>query len=295
MKVIFSICCFIILSVLQNGGSLLAQRWGEASASLTIPESAEMAVDGEQNIYLIHQDQTGITKYLAAYQYDSILTIGGRSHRQEGFLEIIDMDVSNRQSVFVLDQGRQRISMLHPNLRVLQDLNLTAINASPGAESPDDLLIQSLAANSAGELFLLNLLDNRIYVLSTRGEWSVVFGGTDYGPGALFAPTTLSLSPDNFLFVAQPDFQNIKVFDLFGTWRYDLETPDGFEWVDFQLAGEVLILHGDKELMVLDPRTNGSMILPYPVDEVQGLFWGKNHVYFMTKNQVHLYPVPKRD
>ena len=287
----------VILAFLIAGTvpTLQAQEWAEPLGSLEIPAASGMSVDGEQNLYLIHEEQTGITKYLAAYQYDSMLTIGGRSHRQEGFLEIIDMDVSNRQSVYVLDQGRQRISLLHPNLRVLQDLNLTAITASPGAESPDDLLIHSLSANSAGELFLLNLLDNRIYVLSTRGEWSVVFGGTDYGPGSLFSPVSIALSTDNFLYVAQPDDQNFKVFDLFGTWRYDIETPTGFVWDEFQLSGEILILHGEKQLLVLDPRTGGTIILPYPIDGIIDFFWGKDHVYFLTKNQVHLYPIPKRD
>lgn len=270
-------------------------QWGTETKVLDGPAAAFLEVDGEQNIYLVHEDLTSMTKYLAAYQYDSLLAMGGKSHREEGFLEIGAIDVSNRQSVFVLDQGRQRITLLHPNLRVIQDLNLTSLSVSAGTDAPDDLLVRSLASNSAGELFLLNVLDNRIYVLSASGGWSLIFGGTDYGEGSLFDPSEVSLSADNFLFVGQPDRNNIQVYDLFGTWRYAINTPESFSWTSFQLAGEVLILRGTNEMMILDPRTDGSFRLPYPLTGVLDFFWGKDQVYFLTKNQVHLYPLPERD
>ena len=269
--------------------------WDSTIFSLQVPPAASITLDGEDNLYLISEDRTRIYKDLAAYGYDSSLVVGGKSHREEGFLELADLDVSNRQASYALDRGRQRISLLHPNLRVLQDLNLLSLNASDRQDAPQDLLIISMAANPAGELYLLNQLDNQVYVLSSFGEWSLSFGGTDYGDGALYEPAELALSADNFLFVSEPGRDLIQVFDIYGTYRYQIPADCPHPWNRFQVVAKTLILKGQDDMTLLNVQTEDRFSLPYPVSGVLDLYWGQQGIYFLTKNAVHLYPFPTRD
>lgn len=272
-----------------------AQVWAEPLMSFQVEAASSLQLDGEENVYLIDESRTKIFKYLAAYQYDSVQSLGGKSHREEGFLEIATLDLSNRQTGYILDEGNQRISLIHPNLRVLQDLSLTAVSASSRVDAPQDMLMGDMAANAAGELFLLNLLDNQIYVLSAQGEWTLTFGGTDYGDGAILEPEGLLLSADNYLYVAEPAYHRIQVFDIFGTFRYSLPIKTESVWVDFQLNGQILLLISADALTFLDLRTQQQQSYSFPTAGIIDVYWGQQGVYFLTENQVHLYPLPKRD
>lgn len=283
---------------LLNPGMAIGQNtldWGTPILSFSVETASSIQLDGEENIYLIDENKTKIYKYLAAYQYDSLQSLGGKSHREEGFLEIARLDISNRQTGYILDEGRQRISLIHPNLRVLQDLSLNEASASSRIDAPQDIFMGDMVANSAGELFLLNLLDNQIYVLSSQGEWTLTFGGTDYGSGAILEPTSMELSADNFLYVAEPEYDRIQVFDIFGTFRYSLEIQIPHSWESFQIQGQILFLKGEEGITFMDLRTQKQVTYPFPLEEIIDLYWGQQGVYFLTENQVHLYSLPKRD
>ncbi len=269
--------------------------WGDAWKVVEIPAASSITADGEDNFYLISTEKTRVYKYLSAFAYDSALVLGGKSHREEGFLEIVDIDVTNRQTAYLLDQGRQRIALIHPNLRVLQELALLQLPGSNRLSRPDDLLIGSMSANSAGELFLLNVLDNRIYVLSSFGEWTLSFGGTDYGAGSIYHPGQIRLSSDNVLYVAEPQQSQFLVFDMYGTFRYRLEAKANHPWTSFQVLGNVILLKGHQRYSLLDPRTSRILEVSMPVSDPIDLFWGGTSVYFLTENAVHLYPVPKEE
>lgn len=285
-------CCFLMGTSASGQDSL---AWSGVMLSFPVEAAASIQLDGEENVYLIDKNKTKIYKYLAAYQYDSVLSLGGKSHREEGFLEIASLDVTNRQTGYVLDEGRQRISLIHPNLRVLQDLSLTSVSASSRIDAPQDILMGDMVANSAGELFLLNLLDNQLYVLSAQGEWTLTFGGTDYGAGAILEPTSLELSDQNYLYIAEPSYDRILVFDIFGTFRYSIEVQIPHSWESFQIPGQILLLKGKEFVTFVDLRTRKQVTYPFPIEGIIDLYWGKQGVYFLTENQVHLYPLPKRD
>ncbi|MDP5171560.1 MAG: hypothetical protein NWR72_15045 [Bacteroidia bacterium] len=270
-------------------------QWDSAARVLDIPLCSALYLDGEDNLYLIDKDKTTIFKYLSAFNYDSVQSLGGKSHRAEGFLEITDLDVTNRQTGYVLDRGRQRVSLIHPNLRVLEDMSLVGVATSDRNTNPEDLLVSRFAANSAGELFLLNLLDNRVYVLSSFGEWSLSFGGTDYGAGSIYQPAGIRLNQDNYLFISEPTRHHLLVFDIYGTFRYQVKTPESLNWTDFQLVGPYLLLKGKDEAGLLDTRSSKLLNISYPVQDVIDFSWGNGFVYFLTENQVHLYSVPTEE
>lgn len=289
---------FLLSLALLFGGNAFGQDtnvWATPISIFSVERASSIQLDGEENMYLIDENRTKIFKYLAAYQYDSLLSLGGKSHREEGFLEIASLDISNRQTGYILDEGRQRISLIHPNLRVLQDLSLTSVSASSRIDAPQDILMGDMTANSAGELFLLNLLDNQIYVLSAQGEWTLTFGGTDYGAGAILDPTSMELSLDNFLYVAEPEYNRIQVFDIFGTFRYSLQIHVSHSWNSFQVSGQLIMIKGERAITFMDLRTQNQVSYAFPLNEVIDLYWGQRGVYFLTENQVHLYPLPKKD
>lgn len=296
--IIRALYCVFLSCIFLTSGMLYGQdtlTWEAPARSFSVESASSIQLDGEKNIYLIDQHKSKVYKYLAAYQYDSVLSLGGKSHREEGFLEIARLDVSNRQTGYILDEGRQRISLVHPNLRVLQDLSLNEVSASSRIDAPQDILMGDMVANSAGELFLLNLLDNQIYVLSAQGEWTLTFGGTDYGSGAILEPTSMELSAGNILYVAEPEYNRIQVFDIFGTFRYSLEVQVPHSWSSFQVSGQIIMVKGKHALTFLDIRTQKQVSYPFPIQGVIDLYWGQQGVYFLTENQVHLYPLPNRD
>ena len=251
-----------------------------------------MFVDGESNLLLLSSDRTRLTKYFSAWNYDSLLVLGGKSHRSEGFLELCDLDVSNRQTIYLLDRGKQRISVLHPNLRVMQDLSLAQLG-SPAGEVAPELQAVSVAANSAGELYVLNALDNQIYLLSNSGEWTFRFGGTNYGQGSLFQPAMLRLSSRNDLIVAEPEAGRLLVYDPFGTFRFALKPETGHPWHSFQIIDpQTLLLIGKKAGSLVDLRTGATNTFDFPLEAALDVAWNPPFVYFLTENAVHLYPIP---
>ncbi|MEL7534506.1 MAG: hypothetical protein AAFN10_24580, partial [Bacteroidota bacterium] len=67
-------------------------------------------MDSEQGI---------LYKYFALSDYDSLITIGGKGNRSEGFLNPSHLSVQNRQTLYLLDDASQRIILLSPNFRLL--------------------------------------------------------------------------------------------------------------------------------------------------------------------------------
>lgn len=265
--------------------------WTEETVVPVVERASAIRVDDERNMYLINEDRTRIYKYLAAYQYDSVLSIGGRSHREEGFLDISDLDVSNRQLTIALDRGRQRVVFLHPNLRVMQALDLLNLNSTGRLNAPEDLLATQLAVNSAGELFLLNVLDNRIYKINSFGEWELAFGGTDFGQGSLYEPLALRLNPNNLLFVTDAQQDALLVYDLFGTYRYQVPLTGQAPPDRLDAGLHQLLLWNQEQLSWLDLRRQRLLPMPPPLPRWTDLAWEGNHIYFLTENAVHLYTV----
>lgn len=185
------------------------------------PQASDIEVDNEGNIYLLDQGTQIIYKYLSSAKYDSSLSIGGLGNRENGFLEVQKIKLPNRQQLYVLDNALQEVAILNPDLKISRRLPFRQQNNIFNNEAP--IQARSFSIGQSGDIFLLNELDNKIYIYNVFGELVQNFGGNDYGPGSLFAPKDIWANYQNLLFVSEEQTNQVKVFDNQGTFQYTIQ------------------------------------------------------------------------
>ncbi len=81
----------------------------------------------------------------------------------------------------------------------------------PGVDQPSDL---SIGPN--GDVYLVDGVNNRIVVLSDRGDWKFSFGREGVGQGEFKYPLGIDISHEGKVFIADTGNHRIQVFDLNG-------------------------------------------------------------------------------
>ncbi len=74
----------------------------------------------------------------------------------------------------------------------------------------------TIAADSAGNLYVLDTGNHRIQKFGADGKYLATYGRQGQGPGEFLYPSWLSLDPQGFLYVSDPNNQRVQVL-----------TPDG--------------------------------------------------------------------
>ncbi len=250
----------------------------------------DFELDSEGNI-LILDGKNRLRKYLAASQYDSSIVVGGQGVREEGFLNPSKIVARNRQSVYVLDKGLQRIGLFNTNLKLMGETNFLQIaNLGDWLEYGESILPLSFDINAAGEQFILNGQDNRVYRLGTFGTIAKAFGGSDYGEGSLFAPIDLQIRANNDIWISDTSEQKLMVYNLYGIFQETIHAPTDFRWKHFLIEGNSLLLYNSHKLFVYDIRSQKSRYLTLPSSRpLQDLDLHANKLYLLLGNEVHLY------
>ncbi len=224
-----------------------------------LPKANQLLVDEEENLILLDSEQAVIYRLLSAYDYDSILFIGGRSNRLEGFVHPIKLSLQNRQALYVLDDAQARLVVLNPNLRIVQSTEYLRDQSS----TESALFPVSFAVGPLGELFFINRSDNRVVKINSFGEEELRFGGGDYGPGALYDPVGIEVDEQNFIYVSDTTEQLVQVYDLYGVHRFRLQPDLSFRWKEVSLFRPWLIFHGQDQIAVLNLVSNELLRLPF--------------------------------
>lgn len=263
----------------------LETMFGPLVDSVTdIPEVSEFTVDAERNLLFVNQENGLLYKYFALNHYDSLLSLGGRGNRSEGFLSPSHLSVQNRQTLYLLDESAQTIFLLTPSFRLLESLDFLSLS---GLSQGESLYPLSFDVSGIGELFILNQWDNKVYKRNERGETERSFGGLDYGEGSLYEPDHLQVSDDNLVFVSERKGDQFKVFDLYGRYRFRV-TPDcSFRWDDFVVMSDLLICWGEEKLYWQQLSTGKNAELSVP--GLQSLALDRDFLYLLKENTVHLY------
>lgn len=250
-------------------------------------------IDTEGNIILLDREQGQIYKYLYISDFDSSITIGGKSHRNEGFLNPVKLSVKNRQNLYVLDDVARRVILLNTNFKVSGEINFLTLNTQgTNAFGEDEIYPVNFDTSVDGTLFILNQLDNKIYVINPFGELVNTFGGLDYGAGALSQPVDIQVNDKNFVFVSDTVEQEIKVFDNFGIFRTTMIPGAGFRWDGFSISKNYLICF-DKTQIFLKNLVSGKGIRFQTGKQVNlnDIKLKGDYLYLLLENEVHLYPL----
>lgn len=257
-----------------------------------IPNASQIEVDAEGNIFLLDTGGGFLYKYLKSAQYDSTVVVGGISTRDDGFLHPKKLAVKNRQDFYLLDDLGRKIVLLDKELKVVESSDFYAISSSGSIDIPDEFEPYSFDISSAGETFVLNKFNNKVYKINAFGKIESVFGGLDYGQGSLYEPEDVQLSPQNRVYIGDVENQRISVFDMFGIYLKDEDLPGDLEWESFHIHESLLILWNESELALINSLSREKM--QYRISDnfkLMDLYIGREFIYMLSENEVHLYPI----
>lgn len=220
--------------------------------TLATPKTGmDVECDEEGNFFVLDRRNNRLYKYYALYGYDSVQSIGGKGMSGEGLNQPVRIRSGNRQALYCLDAGNRRLLVLNTNLRVVREINYLVSGAS---ESQSDGNVQiwplSFAVGPAGDFFLLNQEDNRVLKYDATGKFQLAFGGLDFGQGSLHDPADIHMSEDNLIYITDTIRQQVKVFDLFGVYRYTLYPPAEMHFREIRILERNLIWYNGEEIQV---------------------------------------------
>ncbi len=260
--------------------------FGQAVDSITdLPDCNEFTVDAERNLLFVDSEKGILYKYFALNHYDSLITIGGKGNRSEGFLNPSHLSVQNRQTLYLLDDASQRIVVLSPSFRLLNSVDFLSLS---GLDNQSESLYPiSFDVSGIGELFILNQWDNKVYKRNDRGQTERSFGGLDYAEGSLYDPDKVQVNEQSQVFVSETKHQRLKVFDLYGRFRFTINTETSFKWDDFVVRGDLLFCWGENKLywQQLSSGQYGEILVP----GINSLALDRENLYLLKENTVHLY------
>ncbi len=284
LKKIFFISLIMNTLLAMSQDSLL---WKPNKVITLIQNYHQIETDPEGNIYLIDSKKNKITKLFIENNYDSTYTIGGMSGRQEGFLHISQLCSKNRQTIYVLDDAQRRITLLNTNLKVTGGLSFLTAD---GDEA--DIMPINFEVNGAGELFVLNGLDNKIYKFDNNGKQVTAFGGQDYGDGNLANPVQIAISDDNKIYVLDTLDAEIKVFDMYGIFLEKIFIKKNMDnSKKISLFAKDLIMQDNKTFIVLHLPTlkTISLDIPVPLQQYTDISVNKIGIYLLIDNKIYIY------
>jgi hypothetical protein len=252
----------------------------------------DMEVDQEGNLYLLQTDKHRLHKLFKMTGYDSLQTIGGKGLGEEGFDHPSKITVPNRQNVFILDQMNRRLVQLNTNLKVIADVNFLTLESKLLSAKVESFWPISFAVGPSGELYFLNQDDIRIYKFTTAGTLERAFGGLDYGAGSLSEPIDIVLNAANLVFAVDSTHQKVSIFDLYGTYQYNLAFPLDFRWKQMSAVEENLIFLGDHKLFIYNMFSKKGQIfrIARPEKLIDAVA-SRDFIYLLFENQVDLYPL----
>ena len=238
------------------------------------------------------EEQAGrLHKFFINTDYDSAISIGGKSGRQEGFLHLAGASARNRQHIYVLDDLARRVVLLSTDFQIVGEMDFFSPKTAPGAFIPaDEIYPKAFDTSISGETYVLNQIDNRVYKLDLAGEVRQRFGGLDYGQGSLLNPAGIALSDDNDVWVSDTLAQAFYVYDYFGVFRYRKSATAGFRWRDFSLYGSLLVYWNSREVCFehLPSGKKREYVFPGPA-LIRDVKLHKDFIYLLLEKEIRMY------
>lgn len=290
---------FLLLSTLIQTSIPLFAQWDslgyehKATQIISnIPASDQIEVDAEGNVFLLGIDEGILYKYLHAHQYDTAIFAGGISTRDMGFLHPKKLALKNRQDFYLLDDLGRKIVLFDKELKVVESSDFFAISSNSSIGIPDEFEPLSFDISPAGETFVLNKTNNKVYKINTFGNIESAFGGLDYGEGSLYDPYDIQVSPDNRIYISDIERQQIQIFDMFGVFIQDHRMEIDWEWEHFHIHESSIWVWNSTQLCVSNLVSQKSKTYPLAKTiQLKDLYIGREIIYLLLENEVHLYTI----
>lgn len=270
-------------------GLSIAQAQETLLDSIIVPEGCtEMALDEELNLILLNPEEGFIHKVLAP-KYDSVITAGGRGVRTEGLLAPTRLEVLSRQRIYVLDEAQRRASVLSANLRPSEAVDFLAPDRPDvGVDYPIDI-----AVSTAGELYVLDGLNGKVYMYDPFGRFRLNFGGQDYGDGALFSPFAIDIDQTTRqVWVLDSSKHIAQVYSRFGEYLFSQAYPSKSIITDFTMSASWRVFWGKKNIIIQQAKsTSFENRIKLEGPSNASVCIAGNKLYVLRGNTVHLQSI----
>lgn len=271
--------------------TLLSNPW------IKLPISGKMTdieLDEEGNIYMLETSKHRLHKWFSHGGYDSVMIIGGKGVGGEGLNKPSQISVTNRQALYCLDLLNRRLLVFNTNLKIIKEVNfLTLEQNNRLGDQSYQIWPVGFEVAPTGDLFLLNQEDNKILKVDVFGRLQTSFGGLDYGDGSLPEPNQIIMNEQNLLFVTDTNTQEVKVFDLFGIYKYTIRSNPEMRFERIAVIGNNLLFYNEIELNILnimnyrerkiEVQTGGGRIIDIDISQ--------RILAILTENEVILYQI----
>ena len=169
-----------------------------------------LALDGEENLYVVEQEKKGISVFDRQGQKVRFIT-SPDIERPTGIA--IDRD---RGRIYLADTGHTK-SVTHEVVMFdLRGQRLGAVGAGKGSGSGQFLFPTYLAVDKTGNLYVTDTLNSRVQMFDPEGRYLKTFGSRGSAWGMFDKPKGVAL--DNFgnVYVADSGWSNVQIFNQKG-------------------------------------------------------------------------------
>lgn len=263
---------------------------------LPVTDATALGVDQEGNLLLLSTALGRLCKRYARFDYDSTYCIGGPGVGGDGFAQPTELQVVNRQELYVLDANNRRLVVLSVDLGVLREIDFEETPLrTPDPEPARYINPMAFAVGGTGELYVLSAEDNAVYKFDLYGRFERRFGGLDYGEGRLVRPNALVVTSDQTVYVADTAAQAVSVYDKYGVFQFRLLPSLAQRWRALRAVGRHLLFAHAHSLTLYDvdrQRTRAWHVPGPPLHDAQ---WRGGALYLLRPGRVSLHRLPLGD
>lgn len=255
----------------------------------------KIETDQEGNVYLLSPTKHRLLKLLRSTAWDSVITVGGKGIRSEGFNFPSQIHVPNRQSIYLLDYQNRRLFKLNVNLKVIREINFLTLQGQVPDSEVSDLFPSEFAIGPTGELFLFNQNDFKVYKFNIDGRFERAFAGVDFGEGSVNDPCGIAMNSESNVFVMDCEEQEVIVYDLYGMYLYRLPVPMPFYWTSAKVYGRTIIYLDDENVFFYNTFTKNAgphLISDAPIRDIS---FNGEFMFVLYENKVNLHRITKAE
>ena len=225
--------------------SLSACTGAPPAADTLFQDARALAATPDGTLWVVDADAL-----LALRDGRVIRRIGGVGTGDDAFLDPVDVDPTNGQTIYVADRAAGAILQFTAEGRLVRSISVPDVDpADVVRQRPSSRLGQpvAVAAGTGGALYVAEA--GRGHVLEFDSQGSVV---RVIGAGLLREPTALLTMENGTLWVADSAREDLQAFDSFGTPSMVIDLAIHGRLVGLAIRGREMVVAAERTIQTLD-------------------------------------------
>jgi hypothetical protein len=253
-------------------------------------DASSIAVDPENNIYIIDRGTNKLFKY--SPDLKTFTSFGGYGWSEQTFDNPVDICISFGINIYITDYNNHRIQRF--------DKNLNYISTYSSRNNPDAGqnfgFPNGICISNKGELFFGDLENKRVIKYNAFGEFEKSIGDLNAGLGKLDNPAKMRIDENDHLYVL--DDRVIKIFDRFGNFIKKIDFFNVEVINSFFINQNLLYLVNKRNLDVINNSGKYTYSIKINNDDKEEknfndiLINGEN-LFLLSSGKVYLFKITK--